>query len=93
MVELYNLKWLIDFSYLNRLAFSTFTEVGPKSSNQDSRLGPVIEKATKLSIQDQIAQPQPFYLVKFNHQASPGLISKVVFQEEGFHCSHKHSTN
>ena len=54
MVELYKLKWLINFSYLDRLAFSTFTEVGPKSSNQDSRLGPVIEKATKLSIQDQI---------------------------------------
>ena len=40
---------LIDFSYLNRLAFSTFTEVGPQFSNQDSRLGPVIEKAKKLS--------------------------------------------
>ena len=35
---------LIDFSYLNRLALSTFTEVGPQFSNQDSRLGPVIEK-------------------------------------------------
>ena len=34
-----------------------------------------------------------FYLVKFNHQTSSGLISKVAFQEEGFHCSHKHSTN
>ena len=52
MVELYKLKWLINFSYLDRLAFSTL--LGPKSSNQDSRLGPVIEKATKLSIQDQI---------------------------------------
>ena len=40
---------LIDFSYLNRLALSTFTEVGPQFSNQDSRLGPVIEKAKKLS--------------------------------------------
>ena len=36
---------LIDFSYLNRLALSTFTEVGPQFSNQDSRLGPVIEKS------------------------------------------------
>ena len=40
---------LIDFLYLNRLALSTFTEVGPQFSNQDSRLGPVIEKAKKLS--------------------------------------------
>ena len=38
------------FSYLNRLALSTFTEVGPQFSNQDSRLGSVIEKAKKLSI-------------------------------------------
>ena len=36
---------LIDFSYLNRLALLTFTEVGPSFQNQDSRLGPVIEKA------------------------------------------------
>ena len=49
MVELYEVT-LIDFSYLNRQALSTFTEVGPQFSNQDSRLGPVIEKATKLSI-------------------------------------------
>ena len=41
---------LIDFSYLNRLALSTFTEVGPQFLNQDSRLGPVIVKAKKLSI-------------------------------------------
>ena len=27
---------LIDFSYLNRLALPTFTEVGPQFSNQDS---------------------------------------------------------
>ena len=40
---------LIDFLYLNRLALSTFTEVGPQFSNQDSGLGPVIEKAKKLS--------------------------------------------
>ena len=41
---------LIDFSYLNRPALSTFTEVGPTFSNQDSRLGQlVIEKAKKLS--------------------------------------------
>ena len=40
---------LIDFSYLNRLALSTFTEVGPQFSNQDSRLGSVIEAAKKLS--------------------------------------------
>ena len=40
---------LIDFSYLNRLVRSTFTEVGPQFSNQDSRLGQVIEKAKKLS--------------------------------------------
>ena len=39
----------IDFSYLNRLALSTFTEVGPQFSNQDSRLQPVIEKAEELS--------------------------------------------
>ena len=38
---------LIDFSYLNRLALSTSTEVGPVFK---SRLGPVIEKAKKLSI-------------------------------------------
>ena len=36
---------LIDFLYL----ISTFTEVGPQFSNQDSRLGPVIEEAKKLS--------------------------------------------
>ena len=41
---------LIDFLYLNRLALSTFIEVGPQFSNQDSRLGPVIEKAKKHSI-------------------------------------------
>ena len=40
---------LIDFSNLNRLALLTFTEVGPQFSNQDSKLGPVIEKAKKLS--------------------------------------------
>ena len=40
---------LIDFSYLNTLALSTFTGVGPQFSNQDSRLGPVVEKAKKLS--------------------------------------------
>ena len=40
---------LIDFSYLSRLALSTFTKVGPQFSNQDSRLGPVIENAKKLS--------------------------------------------
>ena len=40
---------LIDFSYLNRLALSTFTEGGSQFSNQDSRLGQVIEKAKKLS--------------------------------------------
>ena len=34
---------LIDLSYLNTL--STFIEAGPQFSNQDSRLGPVIEKA------------------------------------------------
>ena len=48
---------LIDFSYLNRLALLTFTEVGLQFSNQDSRLEPVIEKTTKLStcnIQDQL---------------------------------------
>ena len=33
---------LIDFSYLNRLALSTFTEGGPQFLNQDSRLGQVI---------------------------------------------------
>ena len=39
---------LIDFSYLSRLALSTFTEVaGPQFSNQDSRPGPVIEKAKR----------------------------------------------
>ena len=41
---------LIDFSYLNRLALSTFTEEGAQFSNQDSRLGPVIEEAKRLSI-------------------------------------------
>ena len=41
---------LVDFSYLNRLALLTFTEVGPQFSNQDSRLGPVIENAKNLSI-------------------------------------------
>ena len=40
---------LIDLSYLNRLAFSTFAEVGPQFANQDSRLGPVREKAKKPS--------------------------------------------
>ena len=35
---------LIDFSYLNRLALLTLTEVGPQFSNQDSRLAPVIKK-------------------------------------------------
>ena len=35
---------LIDFPYLNRLALSTCTEVGSQFSNQDSRLGPVMEK-------------------------------------------------
>ena len=40
---------LIDFSYLNRLAPLTFIEVGPQFSNQDSSLGPVIEKSKKLS--------------------------------------------
>ena len=47
---------LIDFSYLSRLALSSFTEVGPQFSNKDSRLGTVIEKL-KLStcnIQDQL---------------------------------------
>ena len=38
---------LIDFSHVNRL-LSTFTEVGPQFSNQDSRLGPVIEKLSIL---------------------------------------------
>ena len=48
---------LIDFSYINRLALSTFTEVGPQFSNQDSRLGPVIEKLRRFlpcNIQDQL---------------------------------------
>ena len=40
---------LIDFSYLNRLALSTFTEAGPRSSNQNSGLDPVIEKAEEIS--------------------------------------------
>ena len=40
---------LIDFSYLNRPALSTFTKLGFQFSNQDSGLGPVIEKAKKLS--------------------------------------------
>ena len=42
---------LINFSYLNRLALSTFTEVGPQFSTRLNliRLGPVIEKAKKLS--------------------------------------------
>ena len=40
---------LIDFSFLNGLTLSTFTEGGPQFSNQDSRLGPIIEKAKKLS--------------------------------------------
>ena len=40
---------LIDFSCLNRLALSNFTEVGPHFSNQDSRPGSGIEKAKKLS--------------------------------------------
>ena len=38
---------LIDFSYLNRIALSAFTEVGPHFSNQDSRLGPLTEKVKK----------------------------------------------
>ena len=41
------------FSYLNRLALLTFTEMGPQFSNQDSRLGPVIEKAKTCNIQVQ----------------------------------------
>ena len=44
--------------YLKRLALSTFTEKGPSFSTQDSRLGPVIEKAKKnflpCIIQDQL---------------------------------------
>ena len=40
---------LIDFSYLNRLALSTFTEVGPNFQIKIPRLEPVIEKAKKLS--------------------------------------------
>ena len=41
---------LINFSYLNRLALLTFTEVGPQFSNQDSRLGQVIEIAFYLAM-------------------------------------------
>ena len=40
---------LIDISYQPAIALSTFTEVEPQFSNLDSRLGPVIEKAKKLS--------------------------------------------
>ena len=46
MVELLAEVTLIDFSYLNRLVLSTFTEVGPQFSNQDTRLELVIEKVT-----------------------------------------------
>ena len=40
---------LNDFLYLNRLALSSFTEVGSQFSDQDSRLRPVVEKAKKFS--------------------------------------------
>ena len=38
--------WFLALQLIFCIAFSTFTEVGP---NQDSRLGPVIEKAKKHS--------------------------------------------
>ena len=39
---------LIDFSSLNRLTLSTFTEGGPMFSNQDSRLDPVTKNNSTL---------------------------------------------
>ena len=81
---------LIDFSHLNRLALSTFTEVGPQFSIQDSRLRPVIEKAKKLStLQNMrsISVASAFILVKFNRVQPPLFYMSTVLLEDPINIS------
>ena len=68
---------LIDFSYLNRLAVWVYWG-GPLFSNQDSRLGPIIEKAKSFlpcNIQDQLLMTKVVLISK----GQPYLTSAVLF--------------
>ena len=74
---------LIDFSYLNRLTLRTFTERGPQFLNQDSRLGPDIEKAKKpstLQYPTSISDDPAFLISKFQPPLNHTSCLHVLFR-------------